>query len=248
MSKRPLRYFFIKDNSPFAPSLPKRGKLAALCLLISISCFFLTACAPKVITAPPPRYEEELSLDDIVAKVGEDIQGLKAVADIRIEKNGEPIEQINASLLLQKPDRVHMRVYKFGMLTGDFVMRDGEQYGLSDGKDTKLAGLAGEIFHALFWWDDLEGASMYAAEDAYVIKTLNQEIHLDKATLLPVIQFINSGDKNVYITYSGPQNYDGWWYPSNLTISADAFRFVVTIERLIKNPTLGEADFRIRPE
>ncbi|MBI5739170.1 MAG: hypothetical protein HZA16_00485 [Nitrospirae bacterium] len=248
MSKRPLRYYFIRVKGPGSGvkgeiTNPCR-LIAAVCLLLTAYCF--TACAPKVISPPPPRYEEELSLDDIVTRAGKDIQVLKAVADIRIEKNGELIEQVNASVLLQRPDRVHMKIYKFGMLTGDFVMRDGELHGLEGWTDTKLGRLAGEIFHAVFWWDNLEGASMYSTKDAYIITTLNQVIHLDKATLLPVMQDINSSGHTVHVTYSGPRNYEGFWYPSNLTVSTDNFGFGVKIERLIKNPPLSEADFRVR--
>jgi hypothetical protein len=223
---------------PFSPCLP----LAAYCLLFTAYCF--TGCAPKAITPVPPQYIEELTLDEIVSKVSDDIQVLKAIADIRIEKNGELYDHINASVILQRPDRAHMRMYKLGMLVSDIIMKDGELYVLSGKKDAKLAGLIEEFLRAVFWWDGVEGGLLYRQEDEYIIRTVSTEIHLDKATLLPIMQDISSSGKTVHVTYTEPQNYEGFWYPLKLEMSVDAFRFSVKIDKLIKNPSLGEYDFK----
>ncbi|MBI5097819.1 MAG: hypothetical protein HZB30_01090 [Nitrospirae bacterium] len=235
---------FARDfiNSFFKCKASYRLLLTPCCLLLT-SHFFIS-CAPKVITPVPPQYREELSLDEIVSKVSDDIQVLKAIADIRIEKNSELYDQINASVIFQRPDRAHMRMYKFGMLVSDIVKKDGELYVLTGKKDTKLAGLIEEFLYAVFWWDDVEGGFLYSQADEYIIRNVRKEIHLDKATLLPVIQDISSSGKTVHITYAEPQNYEGFWYPSKLAISVDDFRFSVKIDKLIKNPPLGESDFK----
>jgi hypothetical protein len=228
-------FFKCKASRPFL--------FTPCCLLLTA--YFLISCAPKVITPVPPQYREELSLDEIVSKVSEDIQILKAVSDIRIEKNGELYDRINASVIFQRPDRAHMRMYKFGMLVSDMVMKDGELYVLSGKKDAKLAGMIEEFLYAVFWWDDVEGGLLYRREDEYIIRTMSKELYLDKATLLPIRQDINSSGKAVHVIYAEPQNYEGFWYPSKLEISVDDFRFNVKIDKLIKNPPLGEYDFKV---
>ncbi|NOZ69217.1 MAG: hypothetical protein GXP46_08255 [Deferribacteres bacterium] len=46
---------------------------------------------------PPPQYmDREFSLGDIVATAGGGIETLKAIADIKIEKNHRPYDFINA--------------------------------------------------------------------------------------------------------------------------------------------------------
>jgi hypothetical protein len=240
-----LKYYFI--NRSLLPLLFLPGTRGNACRigLFSVTFLLLINCAPQIITTAPPQYREELSLDEIIAKVSDEIQVLKAVADIRIEKNNELIDQINASALVQRPDRVHMRVYKLGMLARDIVMQDSKLYGLSGKNSAKIAGLIDEFFHAVFWWDDVEDGSLYSLGAEYIIRTVNKEIHLDKATLLALRQDIRSSGKTVHITYADPQNYEGFWYPSKLVIDVDEFRFSVKIAKLIKNPPLGESDFKL---
>jgi len=265
MLKRQLRYFsisllttIIKDRIPRCSSNDKAGSnsfsffplfapyrllLTPFCLLLTAYCFI--SCAPKAITPLPPQYREELTLAEIVSRASDGIQVLKAIADIRIEKNSEFYDQINASVIFQKPDRAHMRMYKFGMLVSDIVMKDRELYVLTGNKDTKLAGLIEELLFAVFWWDDVEGGVLSSEQDAYIIRTVSKEIYLDKATLLPLRQDIISSGKTVYVKYAEPHNYEGFWYPSKLELSVDDFRFSVKIDKLIKNPPLGEYDFKI---
>ncbi|RJQ15966.1 MAG: hypothetical protein C4560_10360 [Nitrospiraceae bacterium] len=219
------------------------NKFVILSLLLS-ALYFFTGCAPKV--APPPQYmEEDLSLEDVIKKAGSDIEALKGIAEIRIEKNNEPYDFISASVIIKRPEQVHMRIYKFGMLVKDFVVRDGELYVISGKGDEKLKNIAEEFLCSIFWWDNLKDASMHRAGEEYVIKTLDREIHLDVATLLPLRQEIRTLKRIIYITYSEPRNNEGFWYPSRLEITADGFRFIVTLDKLIKNPRLGAHDFKI---
>jgi hypothetical protein len=241
MLKRQLKYFFI--NRFFKCKASHQFLFTAYCLLLTAYCFI--GCAPKAIAPVPPQYREELTLAEIVSRASDDVQVLKAIADIRIEKNSELYDQINASVIFQRPDRAHMRMYKFGMLVSDIVMKDGELYVLTGNKDTKLAGLIEEFLYAVFWWDDVEGGVLSREQDAYIIRTVSKEIYLDKATLLPVRQDISLSGKTVHVKYAEPQNYEGFWYPSKLEISVDDLRFSVKIDKLIKNPPLGEYDFKI---
>jgi len=256
MLKRQLKYFsisiFIKFFKDKIPCRVNNDKVIsnAFSFLLTPYCLLLTAylligCAPKVITPVPPQYREELSLDEIVSKVGDDIQAIKAIADIRIEKNSEFYDQINASVIFQRPDRAHMRMYKFGMLMSDIVKKDGELYVLTGKKDTKLAGLIEEFLYAVFWWDDVKGGFLYSQADEYIIRTVSKKIHLDKTTLFPVMQDISSSGKTIHVTYTEPHNYEGFWYPSKLVITFDDFKFNITIDMLIKNPELSKSDFKI---
>jgi len=205
---------------------------------------FFTGCAPKIIPPAPPQYIEDFLLDEIVLRAGGDIRSLKAIADIRVEKNSEFMDQVGASVLVRRPDRAHMRIYKFGVLVSDLVMKDGELYFLSGKKDTRLAGLIDEFFHAVLWWDGVEDGYFRREGDEYVIQTAGRDIRLDRATLLPVRQDISSDGNTVRIIYSEPRDYEGFWYPSKLGISAAGLNFSVTVDKLIKNPAPGETDFK----
>ncbi len=47
------------------------------------------------------------------------------------------------------------------------------------------------------------------------------------------------------MNYKEPKETDGYWYNSIITINLNNFKFRVKLKKLIKNPVLGEADFRV---
>ncbi len=223
-------------------------KLLRFCFISAV--LVVAGCAPRVTTAPPPQYiDRELSLRDIVAAAGGDIEVLKAIADIKIEKNNRPYDFINASILLRKPDMLHMRIYKFGMLVKDFVIKDGKLYVLSGKGSGGLKKLGDEFYSAVFWWDDMDGAVMDTRGGEYIIRSKDRVIHIDRATLLPVRQALKAfNNRKILITYSRPVNNGGFWYPSLIEISAGEFRFTVRLKKLLKNPAPRRLDFRIPVE
>lgn len=204
----------------------------------------LIACAPKV--APPPEYiEEEFSLEEVIHKAGGDIEVLKAIADIRIEKDGEPYDFVNASVLIKKPGSVHMRIYKFGMLVRDFVIKDQELYVLSGKNSGNLKNLGDEFYNAIFWWDKMEDAVLHSDGNEYIITAPDKKLRIEKATLIPIQQNIIAFDREIEIQYSAPKKEeDGFWYPSFIEIFLGEFKFNVTLKKLLKNPDLGEFDFK----
>jgi hypothetical protein len=211
--------------------------------------FVLAACAPKPTLAPPPLYEErDLSLDEIILKAGSDVEILKAITDINIEKNNEPYSFINASLLIKKPGWVHMRMYQLGILVKDFVIKDDSLHVLSGKNDANLKKLGRELYNAIFWWDGYSRGNMTGDRETYVIRTEDREIHLDKTTLLPLKQEIRTLNKNIQVMYYEPVNNEGFWYPALLKIHMDDFIFTVKLKKLIKNPSPGESDFQIPSE
>src|SRR4030066_2456869 len=110
MSKKLLRYCFFK----------------IYILLFTFYCLLFTilGCAPKII-APPPLYKDsELSLKEIIKLAQKDINTLKAIVSIDVEKNNVPFTYVDASLLIKKPNWLHMRLYRFGLPAGDFLMKD----------------------------------------------------------------------------------------------------------------------------
>lgn len=208
--------------------------------------FILLACAPKPKVAPPPLFEEtELSLEEIVVRAGNDIDVLKAIADIEIEKNREHFGVVKAAILVKRPGWVHTRIYKMGMIVRDFVIKDAEVYILSGKGGGNLKELGSEFYNAVFWWDHIGEGVMYSERDKYIIRTENKEIHIDRATLLPVKQVISSSGSKVYIVYDEPMEQEnGLWYQSEIKISVGEYKFKVMLKKLLKNPSLGEMDFR----
>ena len=208
--------------------------------------FVLISCAPKPKMTPPPLYQErELSRDEVISKSGSDIEILKAITDINIEKNNEPYSFISASLLIKKPGWIHMRMYQLGILVRDFVIKDDTLYVLSGKNDEKLKKLGKELYNAIFWWDTYRNGEMSGERETYVIRTEDREIHLDKTTLLPLKQEIRTLNKYIEVMYHAPVNNEGFWYPSLLKISMDDFIFNVKMKKIIKNPALGEFDFQV---
>lgn len=221
--------------------------------LFKYFCFSLLsvfiACAPKPKLLPPPLYEgRELSLDEVISKAGSDIELLKAITDINIEKNNEPYSSISASVLIRKPGMVHMRMYQLGILVKDFVIKDDSLYVLSGKNDDKLKKLGKELYNAIFWWDGYSSGEMSDEGETYVIKTEDREIHLDKTTLLPRKQEIRTLNKYIEVVYHDPVNNNGFWYPALLKIYMDDFTFSVKLKKLIKNPLPGESDFQVPAE
>ncbi len=216
--------------------------------LLKFCCFsvllFVVACAPKV--APLPEYiEEEFSLEEILHRAGGDVEVLKAITDIHIEKDNAPYDFVNASVLAKKPGWVHMRIYKFGMLIRDFVIRDGQLHVLSGKQSANLKKMGNEFYNAVFWWDGMESGIMKSNGEEYVIQNTGKKIRINRGTLIPIQQEMIAFDRKIDVQYSEPkQDEKGSWYPSRITIDAGNFTFKVKVKKLIKNPQLGEMDFR----
>ncbi len=206
--------------------------------------FLIAACAPK--TAPTPEYvTEDLSLQELVARAGEDIELIKAIADVTIMRNNEPYDFVKASVLAKKPGWVHMRIYKFGMLVRDFVVNDNDLFVLSGKNDPNLKKLGNEFYNAIFWWDRIEDGIMDRNGDDYVIRTARKKIRINGATLVPLHQEIASLDRLINITYQDPeQGEDGSWHPSLINIIVGDFTFTIKVKKLLKNPEISELDFR----
>ncbi|GBD97215.1 MAG TPA: hypothetical protein ENG83_11340 [Nitrospirae bacterium] len=222
MSKKPLKY-----------------------LCFSIFIIFL-ACAPKPVIAPPPLYEGwEPTIDEVIAKAGDDIEVIKAIADIKIEKNNRPYSSVSASVLIKRPGQVHMRMYQLGILVRDFVIKDETLYVLTGQNDNKLKRLGRQLYNAIIWWDGYGSGVMHRKGEEYIIRTEDKEIHIDSATLLPVEQEIKTLNTNIRLIYENPVDNEGFWYPALIKIFVDDFTFTVKLKRLLKNPALGEFDFQI---
>ena len=151
-------------------------ELKMLKKLLRYSCFsffiIFLACAPKLKIAPPPLYEGmELTIDEVIAKAGDDIEVIKAIADIKIEKNNAPYPSISASVLVRRPGQVHMRMYRLGILVRDFVIKDEVLYVLTGKNDDKLRRLGRELYNAIIWWDGYGSGVMYRKGGEYIIRT-----------------------------------------------------------------------------
>lgn len=210
----------------------------------SLLFFVFAACVPKPEVKAPRLYKEDLSLDEIVTRASKDIDALKAITDIQIEKNNEPYDFISASILVKKPGWVHMRIYKFGMLVKDIVIKEDMVHVLTGKNSPKLKQLAREFYNGIFWWDDLAGGFMRVNGEKYIIRTGNKEIQLDRETLLPLQQNIKAMEQNIYLAYDNPMESAGYWYPSRIKIHVGDFTFSVQLKKVIRNPVLGEFDFQ----
>ena len=208
--------------------------------------FIFIACAPKPKLLPPPLYEDKkLSLEEIILKAGTGLDSMKAISEITVEKNDKHFSTFSASSLIKKPDWIHMRVYQLGMLVRDFVIKNNQIFILSGKKDLNMKRLGREMHNAIFWWEDISDGALTVNNDTYVISSSYKELHLDRDTLLPLIQIISSEQGLIVIHYEEPKETDGYWYNSIIKLNLNEFTFRVKLKKLIKNPVLGEADFRI---
>jgi hypothetical protein len=221
MLKKPLKYFYF-----------------------SIVLLFIS-CAPKI--SPPPDYiKEELSLQEIIYRAGGDIDVLKVIAEVRIEKNNEPYDFVKASVLVKKPGWVHMRIYKLGMLVRDLVIQDGKMHVLTGKNSKNIKKLADKFYNAVFWWEDIRDGIMHSEDGEYIVRTADREIRIDRDTLTPIRQDILVFDRNLVINYSKPeQSAGGFGYPSEMKINVGDFEFTVHLKKMISNPALRDVDFRV---
>ncbi len=213
-------------------------------LCFSLALLFI-ACAPKVAPPPAPIIEEELSLEEIINRAGGDVDVLKAIADITVEKNNKPYDVVSASLLVKRPGWVHMRIYKFGMLIRDFVIKNGKLHVLAGKTNNNIKRLGNEFYGSIFWWDNMKDGMMLVEQDQYIIRSANRQIYLDKSTLVPLRQIIALNGRQIEITYGeAVQNESKFRYPSTMQIQIGDFTFSVRIKKLLSNPSLGSNDFR----
>ena len=207
----------------------------------------VTACAPKSVVIPPPIYEETvLSLDEILEKVSGDIEVLKAITYLDIRKNNEHYGSFSVLILVKRPDWVHIRMYhQLGMLGKDFVVKGETLYVLFGEGSPNLKKFGKAFYNAIFWWDDIQEGVLYSNGPEYIIRARNKVVHIDKATLLPLKQSLVAFERNIEITYEEPkEEKDGYWHQSLVNIRTGDFSFTVKLKKLLRNPELGEFDFK----
>ncbi|MBI4686474.1 MAG: hypothetical protein HY756_01625 [Nitrospirae bacterium] len=224
----------------------KRLRYCFFSILLLTSYFLLltvSGCVPK--TAPPPQYKDfELTLQDIVSIAKKDIETMKLITSITVERYDNPSSSIDASVLLKTPDWLQVRLYSLGLPVGNYIIKNHEVHSAGRG-GSKIKEFAGELYRSIFWWDGLKSALMQRLEAEYVIKTENRVIRIDNTTLLPQSQEITVNNKKVNISYEDPQTTEGgFWYPSIIKVEAGSYRFLVEVKRLIVNPQLEESDFK----
>lgn len=222
--------------------LKRRFKYSFFSLLL-----FLVSCAPRV--APPLLYSDvELSLEEVISEAGREIDALKVVVDIDIKKADEPYYHSTASVLIEKPGLLHIRMYNLGMLAGDVIVKNEKVYILSGRINSRFETFIKELYSTIFWWDDVRDGYMYKEEEEYIIRVGNREVYLDSATLLPIKQIVRISEQKLYITYDKPVREGHFWYPSLMEIKMDDYNFTVRIERLLMNPQLSSRDFKMPGE
>ena len=210
----------------------------------------ITACATKPAVAPPSVYEETaMSLDEILMKARGGTEALKAITEIDVRKNNEHYDSISASVIVKMPDWIHIRMYKFGILVKDFVVMGDRLHVLSGKGGPDLKEFGREFHNAVFWWDDIQEGVLYSNGPEYIIRARNKEVRIDKATLLPLEQRLIAFKRNIEMTYGEPmEEKDGYWHPSVINIVAGEFSFTVRLKKLLRNPVLGEFDFKVPEE
>jgi hypothetical protein len=187
--------------------------------------------------------DADLSLSDIISRAEGDIDTIKAIVNINIEKDNRPYSYIDASLLLKKPNWIQMRWYRFGLPAGNLLIKDNVVHAVSGKGARKFTKVGNELFYAVFWWEDLDNARMVKEGKEYVIRTDNKEIRLGIATLLPNSQDIRVNGKEIHILYAKPVQENDYWYLSEIVVEIGNYLFTITIDKLIVNPVPGESDF-----
>jgi hypothetical protein len=202
----------------------------------------LISCSPRL--APPQLYlNEDLSLEEIVAEVSRDIDTLRAVVDVDIGTHSQFVSSLSASVLMKQPGLIHMRVYKFGMLVDEILIRDDMVRVLSGDQTDLLEHIGTELYDAVFWWDDIKQASLQREGTNYVIGTVGKEIRLNRASLFPTSQIIRRDGRLGRILYRKPEREGNYWYPSKIEIYIRGHIFRVHVKKLFVNPEPGERDF-----
>jgi hypothetical protein len=197
----------------------------------------------------------ELSFNEVVTFARGEINAIKAVVCIRVEKGEGPYTHVDASLILKRPNWLQMRMYKFGMPVGSLLIKDNVVYEMSGKGTGRLGGFGRELYYSIFWWDDVTDALMYQRDGNYVIKAKNRVVRLDGSTLLPESQEVVIDNKKAYIIYGKPkkivsvdqgQGVKDVWYPSILKIKTGKYMIYVKIEKLLINPSFRESDFDVQ--
>lgn len=239
----------------------------AYCLLLIV---FMMGCAPRAVSPPPdkdiPGYEEkDLTLEEIVTIARDDVDTLKIIAGINIEKDDKPHLYIDALILMKRPGWLHIRAYKFGMPVGNFLLKENEAYSLSTGNGSSLSEkfprnlkeFSKELYRSVFWWEGLTisdcrfeisdcsgNTVMTKNEKEYIIKTESREIRIDKSTLLPVSQEVTVSSKKILILYDEHKKEGNFRYPLSVKIEAGNYRVSIRVEKLFVNLKLEENDFK----
>jgi len=204
------------------------------------SCFFsllfiiILSCVQEkkvsIIHETPPA----VTIDDILARIPEDINTLKAIVDIKISKDKKPFDFFNASLTFKRPDQVHIRLYKLGILVRDIVVRDNEIKIIKGNKIQSMDRLLDHLYRTVLWWEGLSDGEFIDRDDYYLIRTDFRSIKISKETLLPVSQEIFTEQGIFYLSYDSPRDFNGLWYPSIISTSAGDFDFYIKIKKIIR--------------
>jgi hypothetical protein len=213
-------------------------------ILFSFSIVFvLSGCATKV--APPPVYERtSVTLEEIIRDTGkEGITSLKAITDIEVTVDGGPHSEGSASAILMKPDLVHIKAYKFGLLVGDIIINNGETHVKSGKVNATMQQFSKELYDVVFWWDDMRDAEILRSGEEYILQKRGKSIHLDSSTLLPTKQEIYAYGRDILIMYSEPAYADGFWYQSLMEITMENYKFNIEVDKLRLNPEVSESEF-----
>ncbi|MBI4654432.1 MAG: hypothetical protein HY752_05505 [Nitrospirae bacterium] len=245
-----MRYYFFSILNNWEVGSGKWSRLIGITSYFLLLTFYV-GCAPKV--APPSLYKDiDLTLDEIIAIASKDVETLKVIVAVATEKDNNTYTYVDASVLLKRPNWLHIRLYTLGIPVGNFLVKDGVVYNLSGKGNNKLneklvinlREFSRNLYLSIFWWDGLENSVMYKDEREYIIRAENREIHLDNLTLLPKSQELIVRDKKIYILYEEPKKAGDFWYSSNLKVEAGNYRFSIKIEKLFVNPLLEENDFK----
>lgn len=213
--------------------------------IISVSAV-LAGCAPK--SAPPPLYKDaRLTLQEIIDINKSDITAIKAITTIQVHENNRPRSLLDASFFLKTPNSIDLRLYKFGMLVGDLSVRNNTIRSASGKSVGSLKHFGPELYHAIFWWEDIADGTLQKSGREYLIRSATREVRLDAFTLLPISQRFSVKKRPFDVMYENPIKTDStndrngkknsYWYPSSIRITTGNFRFDVEVSRFIVNPS-----------
>ena len=158
---------------------------------------FVASCAPKREEIRQPVVHEELTIGEIQEFAGREIRSMKAIAEIKIIRSGDPFDFVKASIVLQHPGRMHLRAYKLGMLVRDMIMKDLTRTVISGKKSQWMSDMTCELYNPVCWWEDIGNGGMTRPGDGIGSLTGNMAVLLDKYNLQPRRQHINAPTGNI---------------------------------------------------
>ncbi len=192
--------------------------------LVSVFCLLsFVSCAPKYAEKPS---HGGIPLDTMLSELRK-ISSVEAVLYVEYAKNEHTMS--GDAFLNLSEDALNMRLYYLGFLAGEVHEEGGIVRSKPKLDKNKSIVLIDGLKNSFLWWN-IKDYVVQEKDGAYLLKSYNRKVVINKETLLPVAQTIQlENGEELSIEYDSPvkgkqeagesvQNPAPLWYQSHLTI------------------------------